>query len=59
MTKCDFCTKSGPEGKCSWSRQAFREEDCEKAIKLMIRAFVRKNGEKREFQEGGTDEAGN
>lgn len=58
MTKCDFCTKSDPKGTCAWNTQSFREEDCEKAISRMIKAFGRKNGEKRESQEGGSDEAG-
>lgn len=39
MTKCDFCTKSSPNGKCYWSVQAFREDDCKDAIKLMIKAI--------------------
>lgn len=39
MTKCDFCKKSGPNGNCSWNSQFAREDDCEKAIKLMIETF--------------------
>lgn len=39
MTKCDFCTKSGPNGKCFWSVQAQRESDCEDAIKRMSKAL--------------------
>lgn len=35
MTKCDFCTKSAPNGKCYWTLQCNRESDCEKAIKRM------------------------
>lgn len=57
MTKCDFCTKSDSKGKCSWSIQSFRENDCEKAINRMVRVFGRKDGEKGKSQEGGTDEA--
>lgn len=38
MTKCDFCPKSY-EGKCYWNSQPFREEDCKKAIELMIKAL--------------------
>lgn len=38
MTKCDFCTKSLPNGGCWWSSIA-RESDCEEAIKRMIEAL--------------------
>ena len=36
MTKCDFCFKSTPDGKCYWSLQVLRERDCEDAIKRMM-----------------------
>lgn len=49
MTKCDFCTKSDPEGKCLWNTQSFREDDCEKAINRMVRAFGYKDGGKKEI----------
>lgn len=39
MTKCDFCTMSSPSGKCYWSMRSLREDDCEKAIKRMIKAL--------------------
>ena len=39
MTKCDFCTKSSPQGKCYWSLQSCRENDCRKAIELMTKAL--------------------
>ena len=39
MTKCDFCTKSSPGGKCYWSMQAAREDDCKKAIEKMVKAL--------------------
>ena len=39
MTKCDFCTKSTPDGKCYWSLQHYRESDCKKAIAMMIEAL--------------------
>ena len=35
MTKCDFCKMSSPKGKCFWSSQFAREDDCRKAIKRM------------------------
>lgn len=41
MTKCDFCTKSSPKGKCFWSSTMAREEDCKKAIKRMVEAIER------------------
>lgn len=45
MTKCDFCTKSSPSGKCSWSMQSLREDDCEKAIKQMVKALGKQTKE--------------
>lgn len=39
MTKCDFCTQSSPSGKCYWSMQSLRADDCEKAIKRMVKAL--------------------
>lgn len=38
MTKCDFCTKSLPNGGCWWPSIA-RESDCEEAIKRMVEAL--------------------
>lgn len=46
MTKCDFCEMSSPKGKCFWSVQALREEDCNKAVKRMIMAFGHADGKK-------------
>ena len=39
MTKCDFCKASLPNGKCYWTLQGSREDDCKKAIKLMVEAL--------------------
>lgn len=39
MNKCSFCTKSSPRGKCFWSSQVAREDDCKKAIKKMSEAL--------------------
>lgn len=39
MTKCDFCTKSDPSGKCYWTLASCRENDCKNAIKLMIQVL--------------------
>lgn len=44
MTKCDFCTKSLPNGNCWWSSIG-REDDCRRAIKLMVEALKGSNGE--------------
>lgn len=33
MKKCDFCTQSGPNGKCGWSSQFTRKRYCEEAVK--------------------------
>ena len=38
MRKCDFCTKSLPNGECWWMGSA-RESDCKKAIKLMVKTL--------------------
>ena len=46
MTKCDFCIKSSPDGKCYWTIQAYREGDCKKAIKLMVEALKNNNNKK-------------
>lgn len=46
MTKCDFCKMSSPNGKCFWLSQAAREDDCRKAIKLMVEALKSNNREK-------------
>lgn len=48
MTKCDFCTKSSPNGKCFWSSVIAREQDCKKAIKNMVIAL---NGNKGDIKE--------
>lgn len=42
MTKCDFCTKSLPNGGCWWTSIA-REEDCQKAIEQMTEALKNSN----------------
>lgn len=39
MNKCDFCTKSSPDGKCFWNSHVAREDDCKKAIKNMVEAL--------------------
>jgi len=39
VMKCDFCTKSEPNGKCFWSTVSARQFDCEKAINNMVKAF--------------------
>lgn len=39
MTKCDFCTKSTPDGRCFWSLPSSREVDCKKAIERMVEAL--------------------
>lgn len=53
MKKCDFCTMCLPDGKCFWDIQAMREDDCERAIKRMMKILlelnkdrVQKNGNK-------------
>ena len=43
MTKCDFCTKSYPNGECWWHFKAAAEDDCRKAIKMMTKAFQNEN----------------
>lgn len=50
MTKCDFCTKSDPSGKCYWTIQACREDDCKKAIKLMTQALQSMGSDKKRRQ---------
>lgn len=47
MTKCDFCTMSAPNGKCYWSMQSLREDDCEKAIKRMSEALGKETKNKK------------
>lgn len=47
MTKCDFCTQSDSNGKCHWSMQGFREDDCKKAIKKMIKVLSIKYDKKK------------
>lgn len=48
MTKCDFCVKSGPDGKCSCSNWiGIRESYCEKAIEQMVKALGQETSEKR------------
>lgn len=39
MTKCDFCEMSSPNGKCYWSMQSLRKDDCKKAIDKMAKAL--------------------
>ena len=39
MTKCDFCIKSTPDGRCFWTIQVLREDDCKKAIEKMCDAL--------------------
>lgn len=39
MTKCDFCEKCSPSGKCWWSSQIAAQDDCRKAIKRMTEAL--------------------
>ena len=46
MTKCDFCTKSDPKGKCFFGTCVAREFYCEEAINKMIKAFKLLNGGK-------------
>lgn len=47
MNKCDFCTKSTPSGSCTWNMQSLREDDCERAIKLMVKALGQKQKEEK------------
>jgi len=48
MTKCDFCTQSGPNSKCRYDLQGTREDYCKKAIKQMVKALgSRKRDNKR------------
>ena len=47
MKKCDFCTKSSPDGKCFWSSFVAREDDCKKAIKNMVEALKGSNDDKK------------
>lgn len=42
MTKCDFCTKLLPNGKCFWTTVA-REVDCKKAIERMVEVLKNSN----------------
>lgn len=50
MTKCDFCTKSSPSGKCFWSSTGAREDDCREAIKQMVKALgQQKKEDKKRF----------
>ena len=44
MKKCDFCTKSTASGKCFTTFSAEREQYCEKAIELMVKALGEKGG---------------
>ena len=39
MTKCDFCPMSYPNGKCYWTSRLLAEDDCNKAIKRMMKTF--------------------
>lgn len=47
MTKCDFCTKSSPNGKCYWSIQSAREYDCKNAIERMSEALGKEQQKKK------------
>lgn len=47
MKKCDFCTMSIPRGKCFYSSQVAREDDCKKAIKRMTEALGKEPEKKR------------
>lgn len=47
MNKCDFCTKSTPNGNCTWSMQSLREDDCERAISKMVKALGKEPREKK------------
>lgn len=47
MTKCDFCTKSSPDGRCYWTSVMTRESDCKIAIKNMVEALKGNNSEKK------------
>lgn len=47
MTKCDFCEKSSPKGKCRYDSQFVREDYCKRAIKLMVEVLkINKEKEK-------------
>ena len=35
LSKCNFCTKSTPDGGCYWIIHSLRESDCNKAIERM------------------------
>lgn len=53
MTKCDFCTKSSPDGRCaydiftedkdSWWKSSSKEAECKKAIDLMRNTILKGN----------------
>ncbi len=53
MTKCDFCTKSSPDGSCAydiftenkgpWQKSSSKEEECRKAIDLMRETILKGN----------------
>lgn len=47
MTKCDFCEKSSPKGKCRYDSQFVREELLQKSNKTHGRSLKSKQGEKR------------
>lgn len=47
LIKCDFCPMYTQNGKCYWYFQSSRKHDCEKAIKLMVKA-LKKYKEKEE-----------
>ena len=51
MTKCDFCTKSDGSGKCFWSFQSAREDDCKRAIEKMVET-LKATDNKKTFQIG-------
>lgn len=53
MTKCDFCTKSSPDGRCAYDiftenkdsrrKSSPKEEECKKAIDLMRDTILKGN----------------
>lgn len=50
MKKCDFCTKSSPDGKCFWNgNQIAAESDCEDAIRMMVEAMKHEGTHKKTF----------
>ena len=48
MKKCDFCEKSSPSGKCTWSIPSCRDSDCRKAIKRMMEVLQNTDTKKKQ-----------